>query len=69
MRAVTSQTQKYRYVSSMTYELPFGKGKKWMSSSRLWTRVRRLQLLLELQRLGAHTGESRLRRAALHLTL
>jgi hypothetical protein len=36
MRAVTSTTQKYRYVSSMTYELPFGKGKKWMSHGRLW---------------------------------
>jgi hypothetical protein len=35
MRAVTSQTQKYRYVSSMIYELPLGKGKKWMSGSRL----------------------------------
>jgi hypothetical protein len=33
MRAVTSLTQKYRYVSSMTYELPFGKGKKFMSQS------------------------------------
>jgi hypothetical protein len=36
MRAVTTQTQKYRYVSSMTYELPLGKGKKWMNHSRLW---------------------------------
>ena len=36
MRAVTSTTQKYRYVSSMTYELPFGKGKKWMNHGRLW---------------------------------
>jgi hypothetical protein len=35
MRAVTNQTQKYRYVSSMIYELPFGKGKKWMSGGRL----------------------------------
>jgi hypothetical protein len=36
MRAVTNITQKYRYVSSMTYELPFGKGKRWMSHGRLW---------------------------------
>ena len=36
MRAVTSTTQKYRYVSSMTYELPFGKGRKWMNHGRLW---------------------------------
>ena len=36
MRAVTSTTQKYRYVSSMTYELPFGKGRKWMTHGRLW---------------------------------
>lgn len=35
MRAVTSTTQKYRYVSSMTYELPFGRGKKWINRSRL----------------------------------
>ena len=35
MRAVTSTTQKYRYVSSMTYELPAGKGKKWMNHGRL----------------------------------
>lgn len=35
MRAVTSTTQKYRYVSSMTYELPVGRGKKWLGNSRL----------------------------------
>ena len=35
MRAVTSPTQKYRYVSSMTYELPLGKGKKWMNHGRV----------------------------------
>jgi len=35
MRNVTGTTQKYRYVSSMTYEMPFGKGKKWVSGSRL----------------------------------
>ncbi len=35
MRAVTSTTQKYRYVSSMTYELPAGKGKKWMNHGRV----------------------------------
>jgi hypothetical protein len=35
MRAVTSTTQKYRYVSSMTYELPFGRGQKWLSHGRL----------------------------------
>ena len=31
-RAVTSLTQKYRFVSSMTYELPFGKGKRFLST-------------------------------------
>jgi hypothetical protein len=39
MRAVTSTTQKYRYVSSMTYELPFGKGKKWVNHGRLWNAI------------------------------
>src|SRR6185369_10485015 len=34
MRSVTGLTQKYRYVSSMTYELPAGKGKKWMNHGR-----------------------------------
>jgi hypothetical protein len=35
MRSVTGQTQKYRYVSSMTYELPMGKGKRFMTRGRL----------------------------------
>jgi hypothetical protein len=34
-RAVTGLTQKYRFVSSMTYELPLGKGKRWMNHNRL----------------------------------
>jgi hypothetical protein len=34
MRAITSTTQKYRYVSSMTYELPFGKHQKWLANNR-----------------------------------
>jgi hypothetical protein len=34
-RAVTGLTNKYRYVSSMTYELPLGKGKRWLSHGRV----------------------------------
>jgi hypothetical protein len=34
-RAVTGINQKYRYTSSMTYELPFGKGKHFLGQSRL----------------------------------
>jgi hypothetical protein len=35
MRQVTNVTQKYRYVSSMTYELPFGKGQKLLNHGRI----------------------------------
>jgi hypothetical protein len=34
-RSVTGITQKYRFTSSMTYDLPFGKGKHFMNQSRL----------------------------------
>jgi hypothetical protein len=34
-RSITSQTQKYRFVSSMNLELPFGKGKTWMNKGGL----------------------------------
>lgn len=34
-RGVTGITQKYRFTSSMTYELPFGKGKPLLNKSRL----------------------------------
>jgi hypothetical protein len=34
-RAVTGINQKYRYTSSMTYELPMGKGKHFFGQSRL----------------------------------
>ncbi len=34
-RGVTGSTQKYRFVSSMTYDMPFGKGRKWLNQGRL----------------------------------
>jgi hypothetical protein len=37
-RAITGITNKYRYVSSMIYELPFGKGKRFLNS-RLGDRI------------------------------
>ena len=39
MRSVTNLTQKYRYVSSMVYELPFGKNKRWMTNGGLLNAV------------------------------
>jgi hypothetical protein len=30
-RSVTAMNQKFRFTSSMTYELPFGKGKHWLN--------------------------------------
>ena len=34
-RGVTPITQKYRLTTSMTYDLPFGKGRHWMAQSKL----------------------------------
>jgi Carboxypeptidase regulatory-like domain len=38
-RAVTGMTQKYRFVSSMTYEMPFGKGKALLNKGGILDRV------------------------------
>jgi hypothetical protein len=38
-RAITSMTNKYRFTSSMIYELPFGKGKKFLGTSRIADRI------------------------------
>jgi hypothetical protein len=34
-RGVVGENEKYRYVSSMTYDMPFGKGRKWLNQGRL----------------------------------
>jgi hypothetical protein len=34
-RGVTNITQKYRLTTSMTYDLPFGKGRHWLPQSKL----------------------------------
>jgi len=37
-RAVSGTTQKYRLVTSMTYDLPFGKGQHWMNQGK-WKNI------------------------------